>query len=142
MRVELQHVIAHPVGRVFAVVSDPESRPLWQENTSDVVMLTPPPTGFGTRWREMSRGLGAIAAEVVGFEDGVLWEEAGSAEGGTGRVSVRFRDDGAAATHLTVVVEIHLRGARRLMEPALGGVVSRQMPSDLGRLERLLDERV
>lgn len=138
MRVDLEHVVAHLVDRVFAVMSDPASRPLWQENTSDVEVLTPGPTALGTRWRETSRGIGTVHAEVVGFEENALWEEAGTAAGGAGHVSVRFRPEGETATRLVVGVEVHLKGARRLMEPALAPLVSRQMLSDLTRLEALL----
>lgn len=84
MRVEVERVIAHPVDRVFAIVSDPPSRPRWQENTSGVEVLTPGPAGLGTRWREQSKGIGAVSAEVVGFEAGRLWEESGTADGARG----------------------------------------------------------
>lgn len=139
MRVEVERVIAHPVDRVFAVVSDPPSRPRWQENTSDVEVLTPGPAGLGTRWRERSRGIGAVAAEVVGFESGRLWEESGTADGGTGRITVRTEPEGGGSTRVHVVVEIHLKGLRRVMEGALEPVVARQLPKDLERLEALLD---
>ncbi len=36
------------------------------------------------------------------------------------------------------MVEMRLRGTKKLMEPALGPMIRRQMPSDLGRLEALL----
>lgn len=139
MRVDLDHVVPHPVERVFAVMSDPASRPLWQENTSDVEILTPGPTGLGTRWRERTRGIGAVQAEVVGFEENALWEEAGTADGGEGHVTVRFHPEGDGATRLTVLAELKLKGARRLMEPALAPLVSRQMPSDLERLAALIE---
>jgi uncharacterized protein YndB with AHSA1/START domain len=139
VEIDLEHVVPHPVERVFALMSDPASRPLWQENTSDVEVLTPGPAGLGTRWRETTRGIGRVEGEVVGFEENALWEEAGTAGGGTGRVTVRFRAEGDGATRLAVRVELHLKGARRLMEPALAPLVSRQLPSDLERLSALLD---
>ena len=36
------------------------------------------------------------------------------------------------------MVEMRLRGTKKLMEPALGPMIRRQMPSDLARLEALL----
>jgi uncharacterized protein YndB with AHSA1/START domain len=139
MRVDLEHVIAHPPERVFAVLCDPARRPAWQENTSDVTVLTPGPSGLGTRWRETSRGIGLIEAEVVGFAPGELWEEAGRADAGDGHVTVRLRPEGEGSTHVTMTVEIHLKGLRRVMEGALEPIVTRQMPADLARLEALLD---
>lgn len=139
MRVDLEHVIAHPPERVFAVLSDPSRRPSWQENTSDVTVLTPGPVGLGTRWRETSRGIGVIEAEVVGFAPGELWEEAGTADGGEGRITVRLRPGGEGSTHVAMTVELHLKGLRRVMEGALQPIVARQLPADLARLAALLD---
>ena len=139
MRVDLEHVIAHPPERVFAVLSDPARRPSWQENTSGVTVLTPGPTALGTRWRETSRGIGVVEAEVVGLEPAALWEESGTADGGEGRITVRLRPEGEGSTHLSVTVELHLKGLRRVMEGALAPIVARQMPEDLARLEAILD---
>ena len=142
MRIDLEHVVGHPVEQVFAAMSDPARRALWQESTSDVELLTPGPAGLGTRWREITRGIGTVTAEVVGFEENALWEEAHTADGGRGQVTVRFRPEGEAATHLTLTAELHLSGMKRLLEPVLEPVVRRQMPSDLARLEALLDANV
>lgn len=139
MRVALEHVLAHPPERVFAVLCDPTRRPLWQENTSDVELLTPGPARVGTRWTEVQRGVGPVEAEVVALEPGALWGESGSAHGGGGRVTVALSPRGGGeATHLAIDVELHLRGARRLMEGALAPMVRRQMPRDLERLDALL----
>lgn len=137
MRVDLEHVLAHPPERVFAVLADPARRPEWQESTSDVVVLTPGPPGLGTRWRETGAGIGVIEAEVVGFVPGELWEETGSADGGEGRITVRLRPEGGG-THVSMTVELHLKGLRRVMEGALQPIVARRMPQDLERLDALL----
>lgn len=140
VKVELEHVVPHPPERVFAVISDPSRRPEWQENTSHVEMTGPGPVGVGTRWREVQRGAGRVEAEVVGFEPPRRWEEAGEAEAGGGRIAVGLEPaDGGGATRVTMAVELHLRGARRLMAPALEPMVRRQMPRDLDRLSALLD---
>jgi len=138
VRVDLEHVVAHPVDRIFAVMSDPAKRPLWQENSREVELLTPGETRLGTRWRETIRGIGRLDAEVVGFEPNALWAEAGTSHGGTGRISVTFHPDGDT-TRLAIHVEMKLRGAKRVMEPALGPMIRHQMPRDLERLEALLD---
>ncbi len=140
MRVELEHVVGHPVERVFATMADVRNRPRWQENTRDVELLTDGEPGVGTRWRETTKGIGNYEAEVVAFERDALWVEAADPGGGSGRVEVAFApagDDGGA-TRLRIVVEISLRGTKKLMEPALGPMIRRQMPSDLARLEELL----
>jgi uncharacterized protein YndB with AHSA1/START domain len=138
VKVELEHVVAHPVDRVFAVMSDPSKRPLWQENSRRVEVLTPGPASLGTRWRESIHGIGSVEAEVVGFEPNALWTEEGTSRGGRGRISVTFHPEGDV-TRLTVHVEMRLRGAKRVMEPALGPMIRHQMPRDLERLSTRLD---
>ena len=138
MEVDLEHVVAHPPARVFAALSDPHMRPRWQENTSDVRDVSPGPVAPGTTWTETTRGVGDVRMEVVAMEPDALWEEAGVADGGRARVRVRLAPQGEGATRLAVHVELRLSGLRRVIEPALGGIVSRQMPADLGRLEALL----
>jgi hypothetical protein len=142
VRVELEHVVAQPVERVFAFMADVRNRPRWQENTHDVVLLTDGEPGLGTRWRETARGIGTYEAEVVEFERDALWTEAATVDAGKARITVSFARDGddAQATRLGIAVEISLRGTRKLMEPVLGPMIRRQMPSDLGRLEALLAE--
>ena len=141
MRVDLEHVMAHPPERVFAVLADPVRRPEWQESTSDVVVLTPGPPALGMRWRETGAGIGTIEAEVVGFVPGELWEETGSADGGEGRITVRLRPEGEGGTRVSMTVELHLKGLRRVMEGALQPIVARRMPQDLERLDTLLAAR-
>jgi uncharacterized protein YndB with AHSA1/START domain len=142
VKVELEHVVSHPVERVFAFMADVRNRPRWQENTQDVEVLTDGAPGPGMRWRETTRGVGTYEAEVVAFEPDALWTEAATLPGGSGRITVTFAPEGddAGATRVGVTVEISLRGTRKLMEPALGPMIRRQMPADLGRLEALLGE--
>ena len=140
MRVDLEHVVGQPVSRVFAVMADVRNRPIWQENTRDVELLTDGAPGLGTRWRETMKGIGTYEAEVVAFDPDRLWIEAADLEAGHGRIEVRFAPEGERedATRLVIMVEMRLRGTKKLMEPALGPMIRRQMPSDLGRLEALV----
>lgn len=140
MRVDLEHVVAHPVDQVFAFMADVRNRPRWQEKTRDVELITDGEPRLGTRWRETVKGIGTYQAEVVAFERDALWVEAADLEAGSGRIEVAFApaEDGAA-TRVNVAVEISLRGTKRLMEPALAPMIRRQMPADLERLDALLD---
>ena len=141
MKLRIECVVGHPADRVFAVISDPGNRPLWQGKTSDVEVLTPRPSAVGTRWREQTAGVGTVNAEVVGLEPDVLWQEAGTADAGEALVSVRLSPEGDGATRVSIDVEIRLHGARRMFTSALGPIVSRQMTADLAQLETLLDQR-
>jgi uncharacterized membrane protein len=138
VRVEVERTVRHPVDAVFRFMADPANRPRWQEHTQRVEMLTDGPIGLGARWRETTAGLGTYEAEVVGFEPGRLWVEEADTGRGRGRITVAFAPEGTAATHLTVTVEIHLRGARRVLGAAVAPLIGRQLPRDLERLEALL----
>jgi uncharacterized protein YndB with AHSA1/START domain len=140
VHVEIERTLRHPVEAVFGFMADPANRPRWQEHTQRVEILTEGPSGVGTRWRETTGGVGTYEAEVVAFEPGRLWVEEADTSRGRGRISVAFAPQGATASLLSVTVEIHLRGARRLMGPALAPLIARQLPRDLERLEELLGE--
>ena len=139
MRVTVEHVIPHPVDRVFAVVTDPARRADWQENTSDVRIEGPLPVAVGTRWTEEQRGIGHVEAEVTELEPGLRYAERGDSSSGSGRVAVTFAPDGDAATRVVMDVELNLKGLKKAFEPALGPMVRSQMPKDLDRLTALLD---
>jgi uncharacterized membrane protein len=140
VHVEVERTLSHPVDAVFRFMADPANRPRWQEHTQRVEMLTEGPAGVGTRWRETTTGLGTYEAEVVSFEPERLWVEEADTDRGHGRISVAFAPEGAAATHVTVTVEIHLRGMRRMVGSAVAPLIGRQVPRDLERLEALLSE--
>jgi uncharacterized protein YndB with AHSA1/START domain len=138
VRIELEHMVPHPPERVFAVMADPRNRPLWQENTSDVEMLDPPPARLGTRWRESTRGVGRVELEIIALEPAALWGEHGRGDGGEATVTVALRPEGAG-TRLAMAIDLRLTGARRLAGPVIGPLIQRQMPADLDRLSALLD---
>ncbi len=137
MRIDIEHRVDVTPERVFAVVSDPARRGEWQDNTTDVRVLTPGPAGLGTRWTETQRGVGHAEVEVVGFEPPTRWSEAGTADGGGATVTIVLHPDGETATHVAVTVDLKLRGARRLMGAAIAPIIRGQVPRDLDRLADL-----
>jgi uncharacterized membrane protein len=140
VHVEVQKTLSHPVAAVFDFMAHPANRPRWQEHTQQVEILTEGPSGVGTRWRETTTGLGTYGVEVVAFEPERLWVEEADTSRGNGRISVAFAPEGDAATRVSVTVEIHLRGMRRMMGAAVAPMIGRQLPRDLERLEALLGE--
>jgi len=138
MRVTIEHLVPHPVERVFAVLTDPARRAEWQENTSDVRVEGPLPVAVGTRWTEEQRGVGHVEAEVTALEPGRSYAERGDSRSGTGVVTVSFTpDDGG--TRLEMEVELTLKGLKKAIEPALAPMVRAQLPKDLDRLSGILD---
>jgi uncharacterized membrane protein len=140
VRVEVEKTLSHPVAVVFDFMAHPANRPRWQEHTQRVELLAEGPSGVGTRWSETTTGLGTYGVEVVAFERERLWVEEADTSRGNGRISVAFASEGDAATRVTVTVEIHLRGMRRMMGAAVAPMIGRQLPRDLERLEALLGE--
>lgn len=138
VHVTIEHLVPHPADRVFAVVADPLRRPEWQENTSDVRMVSDGPVAVGARWTEEQRGIGHVKAEITALEPGRRYAERGDSKSGTGRVTVTFTPDGDA-TRLVMEVELKLRGLKKALEPALGPMAKAQMPKDLDRLSGILD---
>ena len=57
--------------------------------------------------------------------------EAADLEAGHGRIEVRFAPDGELedATRLVIMVEMSLRGTKKLMEPALGPMIRARCPA-------------
>ena len=140
VHVEVEKTLSHPVATVFDFMAHPANRPRWQEHTQRVEMVTDGPSGVGTRWRETTTGLGTYGVEVVAFEPDRLWVEEADTRRGNGRISVAFAPEGETATRVTVTVEIHLRGMRRMAGGAVAPLIARQLPRDLERLEALLGE--
>jgi uncharacterized protein YndB with AHSA1/START domain len=139
MRIELDHLVAHPPERVFAFMADPANRPRWQGDTRAVEPLSDGPPGVGTRWRARSDRLGSYELGYTEFEPGRGWVEQGVVHGIPGRIRVALSPEGESSTRLRIRVEMALRGTRRLLEPAIGPMVRRQMTQDIERVERLLD---
>ena len=138
MHVTVDHVLPHPVERVFAVITDPARRADWQENTSDVQLDGDGPVGVGTRWTEHQRGVGHVEAVVTALEPGRLYAERGDTSSGTGRVNVTFTAEGDG-TRVVMEVELNLKGLKKALEPALAPMVRHQMPKDLDGLSALLE---
>ena len=138
MQVTIEHLIPHPVDRVYAVLTDPSRRAEWQENTSDVRLVSDGPVAVGTRWTEEQRGVGHVEAEITALEPGRVYAERGDSSSGTGRVTVTLTPDGDT-TRLVMEVELSLKGFKRAMEPIVAPMVRAQMPKDLDRLSAILD---
>lgn len=64
---ELEKSIDAPVAIVFAVASDLENAAEHIEAIDKIEMLTEPPVGVGTRWRETRGKMGTETIEVVSF---------------------------------------------------------------------------
>ena len=138
MQVTIEHLIPHPVDRVYAVLTDPSRRAEWQENTSDVRLVSDGAVAVGTRWTEEQRGVGHVEAEITALEPGRVYAERGDSSSGTGRVTVTLTPDGDT-TRLVMEVELSLKGFKRAMEPIVAPMVRAQMPKDLDRLSAILD---
>ena len=140
VHVEVEKTLSHPVAAVFRFMADPVNRPRWQEHTQQVEMLTEGPAGSRHPLERDHDGPRDVRGRGRRLRARAPVGGGGGHQPRGGRISVAFAPEGDAATRVTVTVEIHLRGMRRMMGAAVAPMISRQLPRDLERLDALLDE--
>lgn len=136
--IRLSIVLAAPIERVFAFLSEPSERPRWQSSLRRIERLTEGETRVGTRWRERPLGLPWVELEIVRFERDRVWTERAELAIGTFVLTLRFTRQGPATTRVDVDAELSLRGPAKLLAPGARLVMPRAFASDLRRAERIL----
>lgn len=135
--------IARPPAEVFAFVSDMTNAPRWQTGLDEVHRLTPGPLRVGTEHDFVRRFAGREVASrnrFVAFDPGrfVAFE---FPEGRiTGRGSYLVEPDGNGGSLLTSHVDLEVRGAMRLAQPALAWVLRRDVRRDDQALTAVLEQ--
>ena len=100
--------IERPQQRVFDFVADPANSSIWSTDAASIELTTAsskPPEELSF----VARRPGAVA-----------------------RIHFRFAKAGEAATHVSCDAEIELKGALRLAEPALAGIMRRGVQTSRG----------
>ena len=137
MRVEVDHVVGAPPDRLYAALADLALRPRWQESTRAVSAVGDGPAGVGARWRRRPPSRARRCRRSSAAEPARRWVEAGRAGGGDARIELDLAAEPGGRTRVRATVEMRLRGARRLAEPAIAPMIRRQLPRDLDRLAEL-----
>ena len=142
MRVERGGTIGRPVNRVFEYVSTPGNDPTWVPASLRHEKLSPGPMRVGSITEEDVGFLGRrmrYAWEITQYEPPTVFalRSVSGPIPATIRVLLESLDD--ARTKLTLVADVHLRGAYKPMEPMMRWVAHRQFGTQLRTLPNLLE---
>lgn len=137
MRLEFDHLMRQPVDRVFAYIADPRNRPNWQRTIREFEMLSDGEPRAGMRWRERALGAPPFIMEITAFEPNRLWAERGTSPAVNGELTLHFQPEGPH-TRLRVIVDIDLKGFRKLAAPFIRLIGPREIRRDLNRAEKLI----
>ena len=143
MRAQRSETIDQPVDRVFEYVSTPENDPTWVPASVRHEKLSPGPMRLGSITEEDVGFLGRrmrYAWEVTRYEPPTAFalRSVSGPIPATIRVLLKALD-GGVRTKVTLVAEVHLRGAYKTMEPLMRWVAQRQFSTQLRTLRNLLE---
>jgi hypothetical protein len=143
MRAERSETIDLPADLVFEYVSTPENDPTWVPISLRHEKLSPGPMRLGSITEEDVGFLGRrmrYAWEVIRYEPPTAFASRSVSGPIPATIHVLLEAlDGGARTKVTLVAEVRLRGAYRLMEPLMRGVARRQFSTQLQTLKDLLE---
>jgi carbon monoxide dehydrogenase subunit G len=140
-KVERSIVIDRPVEEVWSYVHDPSRDVTWQSTLIESEQLTDGPLGVGTKVREVRQFLGVrieMAWEVTEYEP----TSRSSIKGVSGPVPLNgsyLLEAVDGGTRLTVTGELDAHGLFKLAEPVFARMIGRELESNLGHLEDLLE---
>lgn len=137
MRFEFEHVMNQPVERVFEYLGDPRNRPEWQRTIREFEMISEGEPGIGMKWRERAVGAPPFMMEITGFEPNRVWAERGESKAVNGKLTLHFNPEGNA-TRLRVIIDLELKGFRKIAGPLIKLIAPREIRRDLRRAEILM----
>ena len=141
MRVEIQHEVAAPVGRVFATVADITQRPKWVGIAQERSLIGDGPVGEGSQYRAVDKVPGrtlTYTQTIDRHEQNRLFEESWDGPMG-GHSVIRFAGDESTTT-MTIEADVAspLPRALFLLEPVARWWARRTFAGDLARLDVLV----
>lgn len=141
MRVEFEHVVAAPVTRVFACVSDISQRPKWVGIARERSLIGDGPAGEGSQYRAVDRVPGrtlTYTQTIDRYEKDRLLEESWDGPM-AGRSVIHFDGDHTTTTlRIEADVATPLPPALSFLEPIARRWALRMFNRDLSRLDELL----
>ncbi len=141
---EIDLVVSRPAADVFALLSDFEANPTWQNGMRSCTWTTEPPLRVGSRYEQVAEFLGK---EIVSTFEVVEYEADSRVKATTiaGSFPITFtrwvEPLDQQSTRVRAVIEGDASGFFRLMEPLMRPMVRRSIRTDYQRLKRLLEAR-
>jgi uncharacterized protein YndB with AHSA1/START domain len=137
MRLEFEHVIRLPLGRVYPYLADPRNRPRWQRSLREFEMISDGEPRVGMRWRERAVGAPPFEMEITAMEAGRLWAERGTSKAATGALTLRFQPE-EDTTRLRITIDLDLLGWRKALLPFIRLLAPAEIRRDLRRAEECI----
>jgi uncharacterized protein YndB with AHSA1/START domain len=143
MQIEFEYVVAAPVDRVFAVVSDISQRPKWVGIARERSLIGDGPVGEGAQYRAVDKIPGRTleyTQTILRLEHNQVFEESWDGPMG-GHSLISFHGDDATTT-LSIDAEVAspLPGVLSFLEPVARIWAKRTFGQDLDRLDELVAE--
>lgn len=132
-----------PIDATFAYVADFASSQEWDPGVATAERLDSGPIGVGTRYRLGIRIGGRVAPmeyRISVFQPPTRVVLVGSGSGVSAVDDIRF-ERVAAGTRVDYTADIHLQGARRLIQPFLGRALASIGHNAADGMQRTLDAR-
>ena len=125
-------VVDRPPDAVFDYVSDLRYEPQWNPAASNVVQRTPGEIGSGTMWEEDYARVGHYVTTIDRFDrPRELGFDARNPKTDA-LVRFHFAPRGESQTEVSCQVELTMKGAMRIAEPALAPLVRREIEKNRG----------
>jgi uncharacterized protein YndB with AHSA1/START domain len=141
-RIEVSTVIDRPIEEVFAFVSDMTNTPQWSAELVEAKVVSPGPTGVGTKSTSTVKILGRqieVTSESVEYESNRRYR----LEHDAGPVTVRddwfIFEPVAGGTKVTHKAEIEAGGVFKVAEPIAARLNQRQWETNFAVLKELLE---
>jgi len=137
--------IERPIEDVFAVLSDPTRSPQWSNYAIRGELVTEGPVGVGSRRRTVVKGFAGMGTMESVFEvtevvplRAIALRQVSASWGGSGATRYTFAPvDGG--TRVDWMWEVHLTGARKVLEKPMVSFTRRAFQSDLDNLKALME---
>jgi hypothetical protein len=112
---------------VFDYLADLDNEPDWNPDASNVVRVSPGPVGPGTVWEEDFRRVGHYVTTIDEYERPSVLSFDAKNPRTDAHVRFTVAPDGDGACTVSCVVQLTMKGAMRLAEPLLAGMIRRQI---------------
>lgn len=139
--VQVETVIARPVGEVSAFAGDPSNAPEWYRNIKSVRWRTPPPVSVGSQVDFVARFLGREIAYTYEVTQLVPEERLvmGTAEGPFPMQTTYTWEPVPDGTRMTLRNTGEPSGFAKVARPVMEQAMRRATTKDLERLKRMLE---
>jgi hypothetical protein len=117
---------------VFDFVADLRNEPKFNPDATDIKQVTPGPIGEGTVYTETMRRIGPYRTTIDRYERPTALGFDARNPKADANVQFTFTPAGEGSTDVGCTVELHVKGAMRLMENALAPTIRKQIEHSRG----------